>query len=46
VESVSLVLGHARKHKEGPVDLKREVPAQNQKSHFSPKLEDPNWEVA
>jgi hypothetical protein len=43
---MSLALGHAGEHREGPVDLKREVPARNQKSHFGPEPEDPDREVA
>jgi hypothetical protein len=46
VESVSLALGCIGEHREGPVDLKREVPARNQKSHFGPEPEDPDREVA
>jgi hypothetical protein len=29
VESVSLEFGHVGEHREGPVDLKREVPSRN-----------------
>jgi hypothetical protein len=46
VDSVSLALGCTSEQREGPMDLKREVPARNQKIHFGPEPEDPNREVA
>lgn len=43
---MSLALGRIGEHREGPVDLKREVLARNEKSHSGPEPEDPHREVA